>query len=836
MFGAIDARRLFFNVRQSIVDPQSAWTYYSLRNLRSGEEWIKRFDESFVHELYLDPGEGTLLRIGPVQSLPLGKTMDAGMAYNNGHREAALRDNWKVVTWQTKVGEGAKVQYAFVRATSASNAATISSAVSAITLDNGLNPSVATKLSSDPLCDYDTVCIVYNYIPDVGHNRAVQARLIPVLKSDPRTTLPAVGFATGVQLPPVPELSTHLVTATVSPSMEGFMCAYAQPVGIQVDLLYMHGASPSTKALDHLSLPALVMSPEIGTLKGFPTIATSDDQSSGLIPAAKEYLHVAWQEEFADANGTSHIYYQRFDRPLASDWNHAIPQAVERVSKGAPTCINKHPNLCLYGQLPIPGVAPKPSEPAVTWEMYQRDAGCPDHLSYQLAGTTYALFRYRSTGAWQSISALHPKRWNLPLPLVQVLPGGLANFCVILQDTLSSLMHRYEYHAGIWSEAIMPERGREPSNVLPWPDILVGPAPSLVWAHSFRGSDRDESGLFAARINLLDNDARPVVKTSVPILQVGKQHDCEKGLVLSITRGSVGCPDCNDPTSEYPDSTARRSITWKPYERFSDSSEYRDVGGPTWYRTEDSIRSENFSFVPGESININAVTTIADSTWIATTFTDSNANLKIELQLKDSATSELLGTLGSVQVWGHPPIGQVPIEMTPIPFDCIERGVGSSGGMKVSKAQQIKWPVPLTIGPSRKGYLTLKVTKDPLTNVDLWHANKDEEVIEVLDTTTIGYKPTPARAREEASFVLTAHPNPFNPTTDISIDLTKNVQTRVDVFSITGVLVRTLYNDLPTTSEVKRLRFEANGIGSGTYIVRATQGNSVKSIRIALKK
>jgi flagellar hook assembly protein FlgD len=84
------------------------------------------------------------------------------------------------------------------------------------------------------------------------------------------------------------------------------------------------------------------------------------------------------------------------------------------------------------------------------------------------------------------------------------------------------------------------------------------------------------------------------------------------------------------------------------------------------------------------------------------------------------------------------------------------------------------------------------------------------------------------------------YPNPFNPTTQISFDLTENSVTEVSVWNLLGQKITTLYTgDLNAGHHtVKFDGKDSNGsiLPSGVYIYRVAAGNNVSTKKMMLLK
>ncbi len=86
------------------------------------------------------------------------------------------------------------------------------------------------------------------------------------------------------------------------------------------------------------------------------------------------------------------------------------------------------------------------------------------------------------------------------------------------------------------------------------------------------------------------------------------------------------------------------------------------------------------------------------------------------------------------------------------------------------------------------------------------------------------------------SFALKeAYPNPFNPSTVLSFDLPETGRVRVEVFNIAGQLVSVLTNQRYEAGS-HSLQFNAEGLASGVYLVRANLAGTIQSQKVTLIK
>ena len=81
---------------------------------------------------------------------------------------------------------------------------------------------------------------------------------------------------------------------------------------------------------------------------------------------------------------------------------------------------------------------------------------------------------------------------------------------------------------------------------------------------------------------------------------------------------------------------------------------------------------------------------------------------------------------------------------------------------------------------------------------------------------------------------LSAFPNPFTGTTTIAYSVETTSMTRLDVYDVTGKLVKNLFNDIQVPGR-HEIAFSAEGMPAGMYYCRARSDNSVSVVKMLLR-
>lgn len=83
--------------------------------------------------------------------------------------------------------------------------------------------------------------------------------------------------------------------------------------------------------------------------------------------------------------------------------------------------------------------------------------------------------------------------------------------------------------------------------------------------------------------------------------------------------------------------------------------------------------------------------------------------------------------------------------------------------------------------------------------------------------------------------ILPNYPNPFNPTTNIKVVIPKTSNIKLNVYDITGKVIKTIYTG-QISAGVHQFELNGNNLSSGIYFCRLESDNFTKSIKMILMK
>lgn len=102
-----------------------------------------------------------------------------------------------------------------------------------------------------------------------------------------------------------------------------------------------------------------------------------------------------------------------------------------------------------------------------------------------------------------------------------------------------------------------------------------------------------------------------------------------------------------------------------------------------------------------------------------------------------------------------------------------------------------------------------------------------------LDSRSIAGPETAVTTLPNHFGITSCHPNPFNPTTMIEVNVNDSTPLLLEVYNIIGQRVRILQDGQSSTG-VNRFFFDGDGLSSGLYFVRAQQGSRVDVSKVML--
>ncbi|MBN2411925.1 glycoside hydrolase family 88 protein [candidate division KSB1 bacterium] len=129
---------------------------------------------------------------------------------------------------------------------------------------------------------------------------------------------------------------------------------------------------------------------------------------------------------------------------------------------------------------------------------------------------------------------------------------------------------------------------------------------------------------------------------------------------------------------------------------------------------------------------------------------------------------------------------------------------------------------------NRNSYSEVDVT---LIYSDYYYLEALQRYLEIKPTFIAEYENEPELAGQIQ--LLQNYPNPFNPETTIRYTLSNDVFSSVNVYDISGRLVRVLYYGFQTRGE-HRLVFDGRNIPSGIYVLVLQAGYDFKTIKLTL--
>ena len=83
--------------------------------------------------------------------------------------------------------------------------------------------------------------------------------------------------------------------------------------------------------------------------------------------------------------------------------------------------------------------------------------------------------------------------------------------------------------------------------------------------------------------------------------------------------------------------------------------------------------------------------------------------------------------------------------------------------------------------------------------------------------------------------IKSVYPNPFNPSTTISYELSNSGQMKLEIYNLLGRMVKTVRNENQSAGNYS-LTVDFNGFASGIYVIKLSQGSQITTQKISLVK
>jgi hypothetical protein len=230
------------------------------------------------------------------------------------------------------------------------------------------------------------------------------------------------------------------------------------------------------------------------------------------------------------------------------------------------------------------------------------------------------------------------------------------------------------------------------------------------------------------------------------------------------------------------------------------------------------LHSNVFPYLPNDSLNIPRTFSTSDSGSIFLAFHSNSDFVKYRMLLIRARDSAVIGVVDSVVFSRRSVVGgyQDTIIAPQLALDSF----------------YIHYKIGPTVAPD-SGVLAIELTH----SVTLGPLSRSV-IVTLSDSllTTGSYKKAESQLRPAGLLRMTAHPNPFNPTTWLEVMGSPSLHTKLELMDILGRPIQTLYDsDMPESGSL-HIVLNASQLASGVYFVRAISGNDLVTTRIELIK
>jgi hypothetical protein len=165
---------------------------------------------------------------------------------------------------------------------------------------------------------------------------------------------------------------------------------------------------------------------------------------------------------------------------------------------------------------------------------------------------------------------------------------------------------------------------------------------------------------------------------------------------------------------------------------------------------------------------------------------------------------------------------------------------GIVGGIQMTLSHGSDFALTLTDGGQFSNYLTTGSTTKLIivnpANENLFTTSGDFTIESVIVSDVSGSSELSASVNTPSIYSISAaYPNPFNPTTQMSLTLNTDADVSVQVFNMTGQLIDVIANG-QMSSGTYSFTWDAANAPSGVYFIQTAVGSEVHSQKIMLVK
>jgi len=165
---------------------------------------------------------------------------------------------------------------------------------------------------------------------------------------------------------------------------------------------------------------------------------------------------------------------------------------------------------------------------------------------------------------------------------------------------------------------------------------------------------------------------------------------------------------------------------------------------------------------------------------------------------------------------------------------------GVVGGIQMTLSHGSDFALKLTDGGQFSNYLTegnstTLIIVNP-ANDNLFTASGDFTIESVIVSDVTGSNKLSSSVNTPSIFSISAaYPNPFNPTTQMSLTLNTAADVSVQVFNMTGQLIDVIANGQMSSGSYS-FTWDGTNASSGVYFIQTEVGSEVSSQKIMLVK